>query len=382
MTTTIPELLDKIIHNKKNFQDRTISIIEAFFERDLRNRAMPDLYQHHVPQGVHTKYIVPELLKRFENTKNTKITEFAINMLKSTIEKDEYLEYINLKNVFKSIIRTLQNQNKSIRDLGLSLLKAIYIRVSDNVDTILRELKSLKPILKKQIRSTLSATDKLSFADNYHIFPKNHSKHAIENYEESHETIAHQKLSQEELKVVDISNDMPQRQMSDSSKLDLSSVIPIDFDKLPYENQIMQKNKLIKELHHKLEEAYKANKVMSEENNYKVYNTLILMLEDSNVLVFLEAIKIVELLAKLKDKGIVGKYAKKFVSVLFDKFKETKTAVVSSIKNSLNALINNQIISIEGIVDILINIDTSNAVKSKKVIVSSSTNKAKNPKVK
>ena len=39
MTTTIPELLDKIIHNKKNFQDRTISIIEAFFERDLRNRA-------------------------------------------------------------------------------------------------------------------------------------------------------------------------------------------------------------------------------------------------------------------------------------------------------------------------------------------------------
>ena len=159
-------------------------------------------------------------------------------------------------------------------------------------------------------------------------------------------------------------------------------MIPIDFDKLPYESQIMEKHKLIKELYYKLEEAYKAKKIISEENNYKVYNTIVLMLEDSNVLVFLEAIKIVELLAKLKDKGIIGKYTKKFVSVLFDKFKETKTAVVSSIKSSLNALINNQIISIEGIVDILINIDTSNAVKSKKVIVSSSTNKAKNPKVK
>ena len=148
MTTTIPELLDKIIHNKKNFQDRTISVIEAFFERDLRNRAMPDIYQHHISQGVHTKYIVPELLKRFENTKNTKITEFAINMLISTIEKDEYLEYINLKSVFKSIMRTLENQNKSIRDLGLVLLKSIYIRVSDSVETLIHELKTLKPILK------------------------------------------------------------------------------------------------------------------------------------------------------------------------------------------------------------------------------------------
>jgi len=38
--STLPDLLDKINHNKKNFSDTTIRIIELFFERDLKQSNM------------------------------------------------------------------------------------------------------------------------------------------------------------------------------------------------------------------------------------------------------------------------------------------------------------------------------------------------------
>lgn len=121
---------------------------------------------------------------------------------------------------------------------------------------------------------------------------------------------------------------------------------------------------------------------IADGDNYKIYNVLVLMLEDTNTLVFVEAIRIVELLAKMKDKGIVGKYAKKYTHVLFDKFKETKTAVLVSIKNCIDAFIENDIIPVDTLIDIALNADGSSGIKNKKVIVSSSKSKTQNPRVK
>lgn len=296
------------------------------------------------------------------------------------IQKESFLEFINLKHVFNGITHTLTNQNRCIRDAGMNLLASIFSRVDDSIDTIMKNLKALRPVLKKEIKEALKDLEKLPISEHNTIFAKSQAKSADID-DEAEDTIGQSKILQEDMKVVDISEDLPSKENADDNKLDLSSIVPLDFDKLPYVNQIMEKNKALKEFSYKLQDAIDMQKTMSNEDNYKVYNTLVLMLEDSNVLVYLEAIKIIELLSKLQDKNIIGKYSKKFVNVLFDKFKEPKTAVISSIRSSLNALLNNQIITIDTIVDILINIDSGTSVKTKKVIVSSS-NKPNNPKIK
>ena len=89
------------------------------------------------------------------------------------------------------------------------------------------------------------------------------------------------------------------------------------------------------------------------------------MLEDTNTLVFVEAIRIIELLAKMRDRGIIGKYAKKFTHILIDKFKETKTAVLVSIKNWIDAFIENDIIPVDTLIDIALNTDGNTLNKNK-----------------
>ena len=96
--STLPDLLDKVNHKKKNFKDITISIAEAMFGREM------------------SYYIVPELLKRFKTARNEQITIFSIDLLELIISKDRYIDEMNLKHIFKGICNTLVNHNNHIRD--------------------------------------------------------------------------------------------------------------------------------------------------------------------------------------------------------------------------------------------------------------------------
>ena len=59
-----------------------------------------------------------------------------------------------------------------------------------------------------------------------------------------------------------------------------------------------------------------------------IYNVVVHMLEDSNALVFMEAIKTVEYLSMLLGKNIKHQKLRQFISLLAEKYKETKTAVI------------------------------------------------------
>lgn len=63
------------------------------------------------------------------------------------------------------------------------------------------------------------------------------------------------------------------------------------------------------------------------------------MLEDSNALVFLEAIKTVELLTLTIGKTIKAKKMKQFVNLLADKFKESKTQVINAVNKALETCV-------------------------------------------
>lgn len=356
--STLPDLLDKINHKKNNFRDITIRIIETMFEKDMG---------HH---------IVPELLKRFKTARNNEITEFSIQLLELIVTKNNYMEVLNLKHIFNGIANTLVNRDNKIRDAGLQLLKEMYIRVDDDCNSIIDKLKHLRPVLKKEIRTSLTDLEKIGGSEYYRIFQKVPAK---ENQEVEESQNLPSERPTEDIKVTDVSQDHP-KDNNDDSKTCLVNLVSENFEKLPYVNQIIEKKNELLELYNKLKHVYVQDGELGDGDNYKVYNVLTLMLEDTNALVCMEAIRIVEMLAKLRDTGLKGKYARKYTEILFERFKETKTQVLAAIRKTLDAFIENDIIGVNLIIEIALSIDSNAGIKNKKVIVSNSKAKVKNPK--
>jgi len=73
-----------------------------------------------------------------------------------------------------------------------------------------------------------------------------------------------------------------------------------------------------------------------------IFNTVAHMLEDKNMLVFLEGIKTVELLAILIGPHGFLKQAKVkvWIGLLASKYGETKTAVISAVDKAMLAIVN------------------------------------------
>ena len=69
------------------------------------------------------------------------------------------------------------------------------------------------------------------------------------------------------------------------------------------------------------------------------------MLEDANLLVFIEAIRCVELLALLLNSSMKQVKAKTFLTLLADKYKEVKTAVLTNLEKTFDALFDNRCLS-------------------------------------
>ena len=73
-----------------------------------------------------------------------------------------------------------------------------------------------------------------------------------------------------------------------------------------------------------------------------IYNTVAHMLEDKNMLVFVEAIKTVELLSKLIGPLNYLKQikTKSWINLLAGKYTETKTAVITAVDRAMLAIVN------------------------------------------
>ncbi len=80
------------------------------------------------------------------------------------------------------------------------------------------------------------------------------------------------------------------------------------------------------------------------------------MMEDSNALVFMEGIKAVECLSILLGKSINKTKLKNFISLLVEKFKETKTAAIQAVNKCLSTIARIQALSPLQLLDYLISL--------------------------
>lgn len=79
------------------------------------------------------------------------------------------------------------------------------------------------------------------------------------------------------------------------------------------------------------------------------------MLEDANLLVFIEAIRSIEFLAHLLSSSMKQVKAKNFLALLADKYKEVKTAVLTQLEKTFDALFANRCLSPQMFFDTLLN---------------------------
>lgn len=89
-----------------------------------------------------------------------------------------------------------------------------------------------------------------------------------------------------------------------------------------------------------VEKKQKNKNVIVKQKDYSsILNTIMHMVEDKNMLVFLEAIKTVELLATLLGQAMVKtQKTKTFFNLIAAKSAETKTVVIAGVEKALVAL--------------------------------------------
>lgn len=85
-------------------------------------------------------------------------------------------------------------------------------------------------------------------------------------------------------------------------------------------------------------DAKNQEQVVKNKDYTQIYNTLVHMLEEPNMLVFIEAIKMVEYLSIICRGSIKQAKMKQFVSLLADKYKETKTAVLAALERTFDVI--------------------------------------------
>ena len=87
-------------------------------------------------------------------------------------------------------------------------------------------------------------------------------------------------------------------------EVDLSSIIPDNFSEIPYITQINAKKKVMETFNNELERLVTKKSPVANKDYNLIFNVVTHMLEDSNALVYMEAIKTVEYLSILMGKAI------------------------------------------------------------------------------
>ena len=127
--------------------------------------------------------------------------------------------------------------------------------------------------------------------------------------------------------------------------IDLLALIPETFQEIPYETSINKKRRSMESFNNelaKLVQEFGKKQIPVKSKDYMlVINTVVHMLEDKNMLVFVEAIKTVELLSKILGPHGIMKPSKikMFINLLAGKYGETKTAVIAAVDKGMEAIV-------------------------------------------
>lgn len=105
-------------------------------------------------------------------------------------------------------------------------------------------------------------------------------------------------------------------------------------------SKINAKKEIMEQFNTELQKLANRRNVTVKNKDYTmVFNISMHMLEDKNMLVYLEAIRNIELLSQLLGQQIKQTRVKQFLNLIANKYGELKTAVVAAVNKGLLAIV-------------------------------------------
>ena len=140
--------------------------------------------------------------------------------------------------------------------------------------------------------------------------------------------------------------------------VDLTSLVGEEWDDITYQTNIKAKQKCIEGFNAELTKLLnnRDNTQIKQKDYTSIFNTIQHMIEEKNMLVFVEAIFTIEQLANLLGNNFKpATKVKALLTLVAGKYCETKTAVIAAVDKCISAMVKSGAIAEKAFADLMIN---------------------------
>ena len=311
-----------------------------------------------------------ELIKLLVKASSSKTNKFLQEIIFILLKKDIFQEnYIKI--LFEKILHIYINSNKNNdkKKIFTQIIKNVYYYIEDDYQTIKKnvKLKSSKD-LDNVFNKIYSSPDFKKNSITYTLYPRPiqtdiEINSNMDYFNSSIGDASDRQLSERRnnnYKSIYEKGNLNQEKKNNYLQIgpngevnDIISVLPNEFFEYHFVVQFQQKMKILEnsnEILNKIKFVKDKNK-----NLVDVYKTINYSIEDSNILIHLEGIKMLENICKLINQNINAQKLKLILETCFTKLKDKKSIIKNELFNLFNIVIENQCFEISKFISFILN---------------------------
>ena len=311
-----------------------------------------------------------ELIKLLVKASSSKTNKFLQEIIFILLKKDIFQEnYIKI--LFEKILHIYINSNKNNdkKKIFTQIIKNIYYYIEDDYQTIKKnvKLKSSKD-LDNVFNKIYSSPDFKKNSITYTLYPRPiqtdiEINSNMDYFNSSIGDASDRQLSERRnnnYKSIYEKGNLNQEKKNNYLQIgpngevnDIISVLPNEFFEYHFVVQFQQKMKILEnsnEILNKIKFVKDKNK-----NLVDVYKTINYSIEDSNILIHLEGIKMLENICKLINQNINAQKLKLILETCFTKLKDKKSIIKNELFNLFNIVIEYQCFEISKFISFILN---------------------------
>jgi len=306
------------------------------------------------------------LVKATSSKTNKFLQEIIFILLKKNIFQENYIKIL-----FEKILHIYINSNKNNdkKKIFEQIIKNVYYYIEDDYQTIKKniKIKSSKD-LDNVFNKIYSSPDYKKNSITYNLYPRPiqtdiEINNNIEFFNSSFSGTSDRQLSERRnnnYKSIYEKSNLNQEKKNNYIQIgpngevnDIISVLPNEFFEYHFAVQFQQKMKILEnsnEILNKIKFVKDKNK-----NLVDVYKTINYSIEDSNILIHLEGIKMLENICKLINQNINTQKLKLVLETCFTKLKDKKSIIKNELFNLFNIVIEYQCFEINKFISFILN---------------------------
>ena len=262
------------------------------------------------------------------------ISEFFLDCIFNGVLSENYVKMLFEKSIHIYFSMGLKFFEK--KKIFSKMILSIYNIIEDDIQTI----KNYNKITSQKEFDNLFLKSKKSKDIKFRLYPKseNSENKVIENNEKNNDN--EKNYIENNKKNNDIDVPIVSEEVND-----IISLLPNSFFEYHFITSFTEKMSILENSNKILNQITSVKE--REKNLLEVYKTINYSIEDSNILIHLEGIKLLEHICRLYQDNINEQKLKNLLYTCFDKFKDKKSLVKNELFNLFDMVIENECLQIE-----------------------------------